>query len=148
MLMSLIALIIGRINSYYTAIPCAQIAHADPSPNATTPYAACTTDPTAWTAVKADLYAPQSLAEAMAGLQFSFGTAGMLAFIVHAAVVEVYLGLTPAESERLRRISRERRLERGSGGGEPESGGKVAEDEAVTKERSSSSSSSSAAATS
>ena len=49
----------------------------------------------------------------MAGLQMGFGMAGLLAFFVHAVAVEMYLGLTPAESERLRRVSWERRVERG-----------------------------------
>jgi hypothetical protein len=49
----------------------------------------------------------------MAGLQMGFGMAVLLALVIHAVAVEVYLGLTPAESERLRRVSYERRLERG-----------------------------------
>lgn len=63
--------------------------------------------------MKANLYDPQSVAEAIAGLQVGFGMAGMLALVVHSAAVELYLGLTPGESERLRQVSHERRLERG-----------------------------------
>ena len=39
--------------------------------------------------------------------------AGFLALIVHAVGVELYLRLTPRESERLRMVSYERQLERG-----------------------------------
>jgi hypothetical protein len=39
--------------------------------------------------------------------------AGMLVLVIHSVAVEVNLGLTPAESERLRQISYERRLEMG-----------------------------------
>ena len=119
MLMPVSAMIIGRIGGYYTSISCEQIAYAGaaysarPDPDASGKFAACQADPNGWTAVKANLYDPQSVAEAMAGLQMGFGMAGLLAFVVHSVAVEVYLGLTPAESERLRRVSRERRVERG-----------------------------------
>lgn len=118
------AVIIGRIGGYYTSISCEQIAYAGatysarPDPNASGKFAACQADLNGWTAVKANLYNPQSVAEAMAGLQIGFGMAGLLAFFVHAVAVEVYLGLTPAESERLRRVSWERRVERGLEKGE------------------------------
>lgn len=49
----------------------------------------------------------------MAGLQKGFGMVGLLAFVLHSVAVEVYLGLTPGESERLRRVSKERRVEPG-----------------------------------
>lgn len=114
--MSLIALIIGRINSYYLAIPCAQIAYtgADSGDaSVVDAYVACRENPSGWTAVKANLHDPRSVVEAMAGLQIGFGTAGMLALVLHAVAVEVYLGCTPAEGERLRKVSYERRLERG-----------------------------------
>ena len=48
-----------------------------------------------------------------ATLQLTFGMATWLAFFIHAAVVEVYLNLTPAENERLRHVSYERQLEAG-----------------------------------
>lgn len=122
--MFLIALIIGRINSYHKTIPCSQILYTGatygtnphPNTNLTAQYAACNADPSAWTAVKANLYNPSSVAEAMAGMQLSFGTSGFLALLLHAVAVEVYLGLTPGEGERLRRVGRERRAERGMGG--------------------------------
>ncbi|KAI9720789.1 MAG: hypothetical protein M1812_002628 [Candelaria pacifica] len=48
-----------------------------------------------------------------ASLAFSFGAAGWLALWLHAIGVEIYLALTPAESERLRVRSYERQLEAG-----------------------------------
>ncbi|KAF7192133.1 hypothetical protein HII31_06519 [Pseudocercospora fuligena] len=51
--------------------------------------------------------------EISAALGITFGAAGWLAFWLHANAVEVYLRLTPAESDRLRQISYERQLKRG-----------------------------------
>lgn len=119
MIMAISALIVGRIGSFYTSISCEQIAYtgatyaARPDANASSKFAACKADPHGWTAVKANLYDPQSVAEAMAGLQMVFGMAGLLALVIHSVAVEVSLGLAPAESERLGRVSYERRLERG-----------------------------------
>lgn len=152
MIMPVSAVIIGRIGGYYTSIACEQIAYtgatyaARPDPDASGKFAACLVDPNGWTSVKANLYDPQSVAEAMAGLQMGFGMAGLLAFVVHAVVVEVYLGLTPAESERLRSVSVKRRVERGlekGEGAEAESSGRVGiagvskTEAVVTNERSS-----------
>lgn len=63
----------------------------DDNHTATGAYAACREDPSGWTAVKANLFDPASVTEVMAGLQVGFGAAGMLALIVHAVVVEVFL---------------------------------------------------------
>lgn len=60
-----------------------------------------------------------------AALEMSFATAGFLALILHAVGVEVYLRLTPRESERLRVVSYERQLEKGMKN--PGSAGLVAE---------------------
>ncbi|KAL6722245.1 hypothetical protein ACLMJK_001352 [Lecanora helva] len=46
-------------------------------------------------------------------LGVTFGTAGWLATTLHAIGVEIYLHLTPRETERLRKLSYERQLERG-----------------------------------
>ena len=42
-----------------------------------------------------------------------FGPAGWLSFWLHAVIVELYLRLTPAESDRLKQASYERQLARG-----------------------------------
>ena len=48
-----------------------------------------------------------------ASLDMSFGMAMWLAIFLHLTGVEIYLALTPRESERLRQVSFERQLERG-----------------------------------
>ena len=60
-----------------------------------------------------------------AALEITFATAGLLALILYAIGIEVYLRLTPKESERLRLLSYERQLERGMES--PGSAGLVAE---------------------
>ena len=51
--------------------------------------------------------------QVVAALDLSFGTAGFLAMILHAIGVEIYLKLTPRETERLRHLSYEKQLEKG-----------------------------------
>ena len=48
-----------------------------------------------------------------ASVDLSFGMAMWLAIFLHLAGVEIYLALTPRESERLRQVSYERQMERG-----------------------------------
>lgn len=43
----------------------------------------------------------------------TFAAAGILALILHAVVVEIYLNLTSAETERLRMVSHQRQLDKG-----------------------------------
>ena len=52
-------------------------------------------------------------AEVGAALGVSFGMAAWLAFALHVVGVEIYLRLTPRESERLRQVSYEKQLEAG-----------------------------------
>ncbi|KAM0710711.1 hypothetical protein Q7P35_001449 [Cladosporium inversicolor] len=54
-----------------------------------------------------------STVELMSAMNLSFGMAGWLATSLHAIGVEVYLHLTPKESERLRQVSYQRQLEAG-----------------------------------
>jgi hypothetical protein len=51
--------------------------------------------------------------EISASLRVSFGMALWLEFMMHLVGVEIYLVLTPKESERLRQVSYERQMERG-----------------------------------
>lgn len=110
LIMAISALIIGQIGGFFIAMPCKQIAYM--GGNATA-YPNCAADPSGQTAVLANLAAPQSVEQAAAGLQITFGMAGWLALMMHAVGVEIYLALTPAEGERLRKVSYERQLERG-----------------------------------
>lgn len=63
--------------------------------------------------VEANLYTQRGPEEVIAAYELAFGQAGLIAFVIHAVLVEVYIHLTPAESERLRNVSYERQLERG-----------------------------------
>ncbi|KAI8631982.1 hypothetical protein F5Y19DRAFT_492904 [Xylariaceae sp. FL1651] len=56
---------------------------------------------------------PTSAVEVAAALDSAFGMALWLAFVLHVVGVEIYLHLTPAETERLRRVSYQRQLEAG-----------------------------------
>ncbi|KAK2001576.1 hypothetical protein LX36DRAFT_688720 [Colletotrichum falcatum] len=62
--------------------------------------------------VHGNYYAHQP-AEIAAGFTSVFDAGSWLALTIHTALVELYLHLTPAESERLRRISYQRQLETG-----------------------------------
>lgn len=112
LIMPVAAIIIGRIGGYFMAIPCEQIAFAT-GPDAASSIAACKADPKAWAVVEGNLYNPTGLPQVIAAFQLTFGMAGFLALMLHAFAVELYLHLTPAEAERLRKVSYERQLERG-----------------------------------
>ncbi|KAK1579526.1 uncharacterized protein LY79DRAFT_672436 [Colletotrichum navitas] len=58
-------------------------------------------------------YHARQPAEIAAGFTSVFDAGSWLALAIHAVLVELYLHLTPAESERLRRISYQRQLEAG-----------------------------------
>ena len=104
------AVIISALGGFYIAMPCQQIAYMGGNINA---YAACRADSNAQAAVMANLETTTGAEQAAASLQLSFGMAGMLSLLMHAIGIEIYLKLTPAESERLRKVSYERQLERG-----------------------------------
>ncbi|MCJ1477931.1 hypothetical protein MMC13_006605 [Lambiella insularis] len=59
------------------------------------------------------LLGSKNTAETAASLDMGFGAAAWLALGLHVLGVEMYLRLTPRESERLRQVSYERQLERG-----------------------------------
>lgn len=67
----------------------------------------------AYTAVMVNFESERGVEETAASLQMVFGQAGLIALVIHAVLVEVYFHLTPKESERLRKVSYERQLERG-----------------------------------
>ena len=76
-------------------------------------YPECAGSPQTKVAVLADQTAPSTpeglprLDQIIAAIQTTFAMSGFLALILHALVVEVYLHLTKAESNRLKRVSRE-----------------------------------------
>ena len=104
------AVIITRIGNYYIAMPCEKIEFM--GGNATA-YASCVANPNGQTAVLADLIALDGIEHRAASMDTSFGMAGWLALLLHAVGVEIYIRLTPAEGERLRRVSWERQTEHG-----------------------------------
>ncbi|KAF4466935.1 hypothetical protein FALBO_6203 [Fusarium albosuccineum] len=73
-------------------------------------YPACEDDG-AWVAVQGSMSGGAENIGAALSLGFSLGV--WLALAIHAIGVEVYLRLTPAESDRLRKLSYQRQLERG-----------------------------------
>ena len=64
-----------------------------------------------WVAVQGNFNG--NVGSIMQALALNFGMAGVLAFFLHAAGIEIYLKLTPRENERLRQVSYEKQLERG-----------------------------------
>lgn len=66
-----------------------------------------------YTVVKADLSNAADAMQAGAALDIAFGASLWLAFALHVLGVELYLHLTPAETERLRKVSYQRQLEAG-----------------------------------
>jgi len=76
-------------------------------------YPSCITNPYGLTVVRANFTNPANVAEVAAALSLPFGVSCWLALAIHAIGIEFYLHLTPAEGERLRKVSYERQLERG-----------------------------------
>ena len=72
----------------------------------------CLNNPEGLVSIKADFRArkPENIETS---LRMGFEMADWLALLLHAVGVEIYLALTPAEGERLRKVSYERQLERG-----------------------------------
>ena len=114
LIMIISALIISSQGDYYRAMPCSEIAFLQESREAfEANFPQCsaingTTDD--WIAVKASF---GGKAEVATALGLNFGMAGWLALFMHAVGVEIYLRLTPRESERLRVVSYQRQLEAG-----------------------------------
>lgn len=114
LIMIINAKLISSIGGYYRAMPCDQIASLfkdQQSFKATYPQCSSATGITAgWVAVPANF---SGKSEVAAVLGLTFGTAGWLALAIHAIGVEIYLQLTPRETERLRGVSYQRQLEAG-----------------------------------
>lgn len=113
-IMILSALIVSKNGGYYRAMPCDEVKFLQDSQDSlAASYPQClavngTVD--GYVAVPANFGSKAHVASA---LNITFGTAGWLALTLHAVGVEVYLALTPRESERLRGVSYQRQLEAG-----------------------------------
>ncbi|KAK3070196.1 hypothetical protein LTR53_010891 [Teratosphaeriaceae sp. CCFEE 6253] len=116
-IMIISAQVISTSSEWFTTRPCAQINSALGRSGTLAFYPACGsyfdgTSPDKRVIVSPDFESDNPI-ELSAALAVPFGTAGLTALVLHTIAVELYLRLTPAESDRLRQVSYERQLERG-----------------------------------
>ncbi|KAI5922503.1 hypothetical protein F4810DRAFT_254164 [Camillea tinctor] len=110
---------VPKLDTAYYSIPCDKLSWMLGGRNETLSlYPACLPfftgeSPFKHAAVRESLSDATNIAEVAAVLNSTFGMALWLAFIIHVAGIELYLRLTPAETERLRRVSYERQLKAG-----------------------------------
>ena len=120
--------VVNRMGDFYEIISCREIFNAWKAtvglPDEVNPtgqiYPQCGPDP-ASSILGVIVHATDSPSDAgpagpetaAASLRATFGMSLLLALIIHAIGVEIYLRLTPAEEERLRQISFERQVEAG-----------------------------------
>ncbi|KAH7128454.1 hypothetical protein B0J11DRAFT_525003 [Dendryphion nanum] len=110
--------IISTSDSYYTARPCAQLAYMHKTEAATLEsFPDCRDffngiNPAKQVMVQASMTSG-NVSELAASFGMNFGMAMWIGLWLHAIGVEVYLRLTPAEAERLRKVSYQRQLEAG-----------------------------------
>jgi hypothetical protein len=111
-IMIIAALIISKLKNYHALQSCDQIASGyDSTLIFQHKYPQCVnTSRDMLIPVQANFKGGENV-EAALGL--SFGMALWLAIFMHLVGVEIYLGLTPTEGERLRNVSYERQLEAG-----------------------------------
>jgi uncharacterized membrane protein len=113
LIMALSALVITQIGDYYQVQTCGQVAYDyDSSSKAAKLYPECLNAPEDTPIVVSANFSGQR-EQVGAALGVGFGMATWLALFMHLVGVEIYLGLTPAEGERLRRVSYEKQLEAG-----------------------------------
>lgn len=116
------AVIISTLSTYHSVWSCAQIAYTwkfnQQEGNYLDIYPMCADSRTNLSAssiyvpIKADLTVNNAVQNG-ASLELTFGMAIWVALFLHAVGVEIYLRLTPRESERLRMVSYERQLAAG-----------------------------------
>ncbi|KAH8883174.1 hypothetical protein GQ53DRAFT_847078 [Thozetella sp. PMI_491] len=110
--------IISGVGGYYSARPCSEIAYVlKGQKKVLADYPECGayyngSSPGQNALVLAN-YKSNNPVEIAAALGINFGPALWLAFAIHAIGIELYLHLTPAESERLRNVSYQRQIEAG-----------------------------------
>jgi len=115
LIMILSAIIATKHSEYFTTMTCGEIDSIYNSANVVNElYPACATPgATAATRVVVQADFGQQPEQIGASLRISFGMAMWLAIILHLVGVEIYLALTPRDSNRLRQVSYERQMERG-----------------------------------
>ncbi|KAF2716342.1 hypothetical protein K431DRAFT_307870 [Polychaeton citri CBS 116435] len=103
--------ILTLVGSYYYTILCGQLAViASPGFMNSVSSVCAQGGELAYVSVNVDL---GTLPGTIAAMEITFGMAGWIAIAFHVIGVELYLAMTPAESERLRQLSYERQLARG-----------------------------------
>ena len=115
-IMILSALIASQASGYYTTFSCGELFTIyDTTQNVTSLYPQCgqlgSTDDTL--VIVQGSFANAQAEQIAASLRMSFGMAMWLALFLHLVGVEIYLNLTPRESNRLRQVSYERQMEKG-----------------------------------
>ncbi|KAI9751165.1 MAG: hypothetical protein M4579_006183 [Chaenotheca gracillima] len=116
LIMVLSALITTMIKSYYTTMSCDEIAFIYGNNASVEQFYPQCSGPIPLVADLVVVHAefgsgrPEEIG---ASLRMGFGMAMWLAIFMHLAGVEIYLALTPRESNRLRQVSYERQMERG-----------------------------------
>lgn len=116
-IMVIAAVIISKIGTYYSPMTCGEVNFiVGPGQYLTDTYPTCVnltsnTIDTTIVAVHADF--SNSMEQVGASMRFSFGMALWISIFLHTVGVEIYLALTPRESQRLREVSFQRQLEAG-----------------------------------
>ncbi|KAL8709505.1 MAG: hypothetical protein Q9220_005747 [cf. Caloplaca sp. 1 TL-2023] len=116
LIMVLAALVASSMSGYYVTMTCGEIFSIfDTKQEALDHYAQCgQSGSTLDTLVIVQAtFANGQLEQIAASLRLSFGMALWMALFLHAVGVEIYLNLTPRESNRLRQVSYERQMEKG-----------------------------------
>jgi hypothetical protein len=116
LIMVISARVITMVNSYTTTMSCDEIAFIYASSYKVSKFYPQCSSPNATVdelVVVHAVFPSQQPEQIGASLGISFGMAMWLAIFMHLVGVEIYLGLTPRESNRLRQVSYERQMERG-----------------------------------
>ncbi|CAZ84407.1 unnamed protein product [Tuber melanosporum] len=114
-LMIISAISVTVIGSYHGLLNCDELsAIVSNSTRFDIDYPTCKSSPGTLIPIRASLGGDNMEDEnASVAFRLTFGTSLWVAAVVHYLAAEIYLRLTPAESERLRMVSYERQLERG-----------------------------------
>ncbi|KAG0633839.1 hypothetical protein HOY80DRAFT_1062412 [Tuber brumale] len=114
-IMIISAISVTAVGSYHTLLNCDELsAIVSNSTRFDIGYPTCKSSPGTLIPIRAGLGRDNMEVEnASAALRLTFGSSLLIAEVIHYIAAEIYLHLTPAESERLRMVSYERQLERG-----------------------------------
>lgn len=113
LIMIISAMIVTQIGGFYQIKTCGQLAFIQESSSSSKIFYPECVNATSTKPVVVDANFGDRPDQIGASLGVSFGMAGWVALLTHLVGVEIYLALTPRESERLRKVSYERQLEAG-----------------------------------